>query len=114
MDRGYGTRRLMNPLVTIARNVLAELAHCVAHSAPALSSGRGDLFPSAILPFAAVRLKTSDADYLSYLAALPSDTRPNISKIVMVEDLPFQVVINGFVEVGEAGITINGTPATLL
>ena len=104
----------MNPHVTIARNVLADLSRLVAEGHPIFSTAQGDLFVSDRLPVAAVRLNIRTADYLGYLAGLPPSERPKIFKIVIVDDLPFNVVINGAVEVNEGRTTIDGTLATIL
>ena len=104
----------MDAHVRIARNVLAEMAHFVAEATPAQSTANGDLFLPDKLPFAAVRLKISAADYLNYLAALPVGTRPDISKIVLVDDLPFHFVIKGVVRVDDDGTSIDRRPATIL
>ena len=104
----------MNPHVKIARNVLAELAQVVAEAKPALSTANGDLFLPDNLPFAAIRLKISHTDYLKYLAALPVGLRPDVFKLVMVDDLPFHVVINGAVRVDDGGTTIDRKSATIL
>ena len=104
----------MNPHVRIARNVLAELSRIVSEGSPALSTGRGDLFPSDNLPVAAVRLKIPVADYLTFLAYLSKDERPRASKIVPVDDLPFHIVINGFVGVENGQTAINGKLTTII
>lgn len=106
--------RLMNPHVRIARNVLAELARVVSEGSPALSTGLGDLFPSATVPVAAVRLNIPAADYLAYLSSLPTQERPSFSKIVPVDELRFHIVINGFVNVENGRTAINGKLATIL
>jgi hypothetical protein len=104
----------MNAHVRIARNVLAEIAQFVTEAKPSLSTANGDLFLPDKLPFAAIRLKISTAEYLKYLAALPVDMRPDIFKIVTVDDLPFQVVINGAVRVDDDRTTIDRKSATIL
>ncbi len=104
----------MNPSVRIAGNVIAELSHLVQTATPALSTQRGDLFPSAALPFAAIRLTIPRADYFAYLKSLPPNEQPSPARIVPVEDLPFDIVVNGFVTVEAGRTAINGRPATLL
>ena len=104
----------MNPHVRIARNVLAELSRIVSEGSPALSTDRGDLFPSDNLPVAALRLKTPVSDYLAYLASLSEDERPSAPKIVLVDDLPFHIVINGFVSVENGLTAINGKLTTIM
>ena len=104
----------MNPYIKVSRNVSAELARIVAEGGTALSTGRGDLFLSDNLPFAAIRLKIPAADYLAYLTSLPMGERPNFSKVVPVDDLSFHIVINGIVKVEDGRTTINGKLATIL
>jgi hypothetical protein len=106
--------RLMNSHVKIARNVLAEIAQFVAEAKPAMSTANGDLFLPDKLPFAAIRLRTSAAEYLDYLAALPVGIQPDVFKIVIVDDLPFHVVINGVVRVDDGGTTLDRKSATIL
>lgn len=104
----------MTPHIRIAGNVLAELSGIVAEQSPALSTERGELFPSDALPFAAIRLKIPFADYFAYLMSLPGEERPSAARIVPVDDAPFHVVINGFVTVENGRTTVNGKPTTIL
>jgi len=104
----------VNPRVIISQNVLAELSRIVAEGSPSLSTELGDLFPSDTVPVAAVRLKISTADYIFYLSSLPSEKRPSLAKIVPIDNLPFHIVINGFVSVENGQTAINGKFATLL
>jgi hypothetical protein len=86
----------------------------VAEDSPALSTERGDLFPSGQIPFSAVRLKVPPMSYFRYIESLQPDERPDIFRIVFVDDLAFHVVINGFVEVCNGRTTINGKQKTIL
>jgi hypothetical protein len=104
----------MDMQIRIARNVLGELSRVVSEGGPALSTERGDLFPSDTVPVAAVRLKIPMSDYLAYLSSLPTEERPSLAKIVPVEDLPFQIVINGFVSIEGSRTAVNGRFATIL
>jgi hypothetical protein len=104
----------MNAHIRISQNVLAELSRIVVEHSPALSTGRGDLFPSDTLPVAAIRLKIPAADYLAYLRSLPTEEQLSFSKIVPVDDLPFEIVINGFVNVENGRTTVNGKGRTIL
>jgi hypothetical protein len=104
----------MNGHIKISQNVLAELSHLVVEHRPVLSTERGDLFPSGAVPLAAVRLRVPTADYLAYLTSLPAGERPSLAKIVPVDNLPFHIVINGFVSVEAGRTAINGKPATIL
>lgn len=104
----------MNAYVKISQNVLAELSRIVVERSPALSTGRGDLFPSDTVPVAAIRLKIPTADYLAYLRSLPTEEQPGFSKIVPFDNLPFEIVINGFVTVENGRTAINGKLTTIL
>lgn len=104
----------MQPLIRVSRNVLADLSRVVAERLPALSTEHGELFPSDTVPLAAVRLKVSTDDYLTYLTSLPREERPNLSKIVPVDGLPFNIVVIGFVSVADGRTAINGKPAKIL
>jgi hypothetical protein len=66
---------------------------------PVLSTDRGDLFVPDQIPAAAVRLRIPPMSYIQYIDSLQSEERPDIFRIVVVDDLPFQVVINGVVAV---------------
>ena len=52
--------------------------------------------------------------YFRYIESLQPDERPDIFRIVFVDDLAFHVVINGFVEVCNGRTTINGKQKTIL
>ena len=104
----------MNAYVKISQNVLAELSRIVVERSPALSTGRGDLFPSDTVPVAAIRLKIPAADYLAYLGSLPREEQPSFAKVVPVDDLPFHIVINGFVNVESGRTAIDGKLKTIL
>lgn len=100
--------------IKISRNVLAELSRAVAEHRPVLSTDHGDLFPSDVLPLAAVRLKVPTADYFGYLTSLPADERPSLAKIVPVDGLPFHIVIDGFVSVEAGRTAVDGKRATII
>jgi hypothetical protein len=107
---------LMNsPRIKIATNVLAELENTINQRQPAFSTERGDRFLSNSLPVAAIRLKIKVQDYLAFLASLPQPGRPELFKVVPVDNMPFEIVIRGVVEVGkDTTVMIDGRPATIL
>ena len=107
---------LMNsPRIKIATNVLAELENTINQRQPAFSTERGDRFLSNSLPVAAIRLKIKVQDSLAFLASLPQPGRPELFKVVPVDNMPFEIVIRGVVEVGkDTTVMIDGRPATIL
>lgn len=105
---------LMKPQVRISRTVLAELSQCLAERSPVLSTDRGDLFLPEQLPVAAIRLRIPAMSYFHYIESLQPEDRPDIFRIVIVDDLPFHVVINGVVGVSNGRTTINGKQKTIL
>jgi hypothetical protein len=103
------------PRIIIARNVLAELENAIDQRQPALSTERGDLFLSDDLPAAAIRLKSRVQDYFAFLAALPQPSRPELCKIVPLNNVAFEIVIRGMVELGKDNtVMIDGRPTTIL
>lgn len=104
----------VNAHTRISQNVLAELSCIVAEGRPSLSTERGDLFASDTVPLAVVRLEISAVHYLAYLTSLPLEERPSFAKIVPADDLPFYMVINGFVSAENGQTTIKGDLATIL
>jgi hypothetical protein len=105
----------METHVKISQNVLAELSRLALECSPTLSTARGDLYPADNVPLGAIRLNVSRTDYLAYLASLPSEERPSARLIVPVDNLPFDIVVNGFISIDANGRTaINGKTATIL
>ena len=67
------------------------------------------------LPVAAIRLKISVQDYFAFLASLTQPGQPEPFKVVPVDNVPFEIVIRGMVEVGKDNTAmIDGRPATIL
>jgi hypothetical protein len=103
------------PRIRIARSVLVDLENIVSHGQPALSTERGDLFVCDSLPLAAVRLKIRLHDYLTFLASLSQSDQPAPFRVAPVDDVPFEVVIRGMVEVRKNNtVLIDGKQATVL
>jgi hypothetical protein len=103
------------PRIRIARNVLAELEDVVDRRQPALSTEWGDLFLPDNLPMAAIRLKVKVQDYFAFLASLPRPGQPELFKVVPIDNMPFEIVIRGRVELRKDNtVTIDGRPATIL
>jgi hypothetical protein len=103
----------MDPSVSIASNVVKELAQLTQKAEPALSTTQGDLFISSNLPAAIITLRVPLKDYIGFLASLPEGIRPNISKIIPVEENTM-IIINGLVTVEENGMKLDGVPTTIL
>jgi hypothetical protein len=103
------------PRIRSARNVLAELENIVDGGQPTLSTERGDLFLSDNAPVAAIRLKIKVQDYFAFLASLPKPGPPELFKVVPVDNVPFEIVIRGMVEVGKDNtVMFDGRRATIL
>jgi|ERR1039458_6846917 hypothetical protein len=103
------------PRITIARNVLAELENIVDAGQAALSTERGVLFLSDHLPVAAICLKIEVLDYFAFLASLPQPGRPEVFRVVPVDNARFEIVIRGMVEVQKDNtVMIDGRPTTIL
>jgi hypothetical protein len=103
------------PRIRIARNVLVELESAVNGGQPALSTKRGDLFLSDSMPMAVIRLKIKLQDYFDFLASLPQTAQIEPFKVVPVDDVPFEIVIRGLVDVRQDNtVMIDGRPATIL
>ena len=93
---------------------MAELSRCVSERSPVLSTDRGDLFLPEQIPLAAIRLRVPTMSYIDYIESLQPEEKPDVFRIVIVNDRPFHVVINGVVLVSNGRTTINGKQKTVL
>jgi len=103
----------MNAPIRFSKNAIDELEKLVRNNNPVLSTQKGELFISGILPLSAIKLKIGLDQYLAEIAHT-KDRGVEIFNIVPCENSLFNIVINAPLTISDHKVMLAGKEVKIL